>query len=41
MAIIGNIAIQSSAVRPGESVRIEVFGVDNNLLNGTDTQVRP
>src|SRR5262245_62384747 len=40
MAIIGRIAFQPTTVRPGESVRVEVFDVDDNSLNGGQTQVK-
>jgi len=37
--IIGRIALQPAIVRPGETVRVEVFDIDDNSLNGSQTQV--
>lgn len=37
--IIGRIALQPAIVRPGESVRVEVFDNDDNPHNGRNTQV--
>jgi len=37
--IIGRIALQPAAVRPGESVRVEVFDTDDNPLNDSHAQV--
>lgn len=40
MLIIGRIAVQPTTVRPGESVRVEIFDTDDNSLSGSQTQVR-
>lgn len=37
--IIGRISLQPAIVRPGESVRIEIFDHDDNPFNGSLTQV--
>ncbi|SDG52959.1 hypothetical protein SAMN04488542_15411 [Fontibacillus panacisegetis] len=38
-SLIGRIVLEPSTVRPGETVRVEVCGNDNNLLNDSTTEV--
>lgn len=39
ISIIGRIALQPAIVRPGESVRVEIFDHDDNPLNGSAASV--